>query len=192
MLLLPLILVVFAMFAVRSLCGSPISMESAWIFRLHDWGGIRNVRKALRGVLSAAVIFPAAMACLAFHVWAWNSWLACTHTVFLIVVSMVVMEWILRKIHHVPFTQLKPEHLGRQHVAEVHVRTEAADQPGLLVLPRRLEDGGLGTDRGDHGVDPSPGGPVTGDRSRHGVVRALGEGGRVVYLRDGDVEAAGL
>lgn len=113
---LPLVLVVFAMMAVRALCATPISMQASWIFRLVDWGDGRRIRKALRGVIGAVVIFPAAVFCLVFHAWVWNSWLSCTHTVFLVLTSLIAMEWILRNVEIVPFTQPKAEHLGRLRV----------------------------------------------------------------------------
>lgn len=113
---IPLVLVVFALLAIRGLCATPISLPASWIFWLVDWGDARRVRKALRGVMLAVVVFPVGLLCLAFHAWAWNSWLACTHTVFLILMSLIATEWILRKIGTVPFTRPVAEHQSRLRV----------------------------------------------------------------------------
>ncbi|MDZ7639470.1 MAG: hypothetical protein U5J83_14640 [Bryobacterales bacterium] len=113
---IPLVLVVFALLAIRTLCLTPISLQASWIFWLVEWGDGRRVRKALRGVMLATVVFPAALVCLAFHAWAWNSWLACTHTVFLLLMALIATEWTLRKIDTVPFTRPKAEHSGRLRV----------------------------------------------------------------------------
>lgn len=139
---LPLVLVVFAMLAIRALCATPISLPASWIFRLVDWGDGRRVRKALRGMMGAVVIFPAATFCLAFHAWIWGSWLSCTHTVFLVLMSLIAMEWILRNVDTIPFTQPKAEHLGRLRVMfGIYVLIFA----GLTFLVAHLEHALLGS-----------------------------------------------
>ncbi|MCW5965913.1 MAG: hypothetical protein KIT83_17880 [Bryobacterales bacterium] len=113
---LPLVLTVFLLIAIRSLCATPISLSASWIFRLLDSGEVRRVRIALRGVLLAVVIFPISTVCLIFHTFTWNSWIACTHTVFVLALSLVAMEWTLRKLDFIPFTRPKSEQLGRLRV----------------------------------------------------------------------------
>lgn len=113
---IPLVLIFFALLAIRSLCATPISLQASWIFWLVDWGDVRRVRKGVRGVMAAAVVFPTLAGSLAFHAWLWGSWLSCTHTVFLAMMALILMEWILHKVDTVPFTRPKAEHLGRLRV----------------------------------------------------------------------------
>lgn len=113
---LPLVLVFLALVAIRTLCATPISLPASWVFRLFDWGDARRVRKAVRGVMAAMVVVPVCALCLAFHAWLWGTWLACTHTVFLLMMALIVMEWTLRSIDTIPFTRPRPEQLGRLRV----------------------------------------------------------------------------
>ena len=50
---------------------------------------------------------------------------------------------------HTDAQRLDRDHFVRRDVAEVHVGAELLDEPGLLLLDRRLEEGGISPDAED-------------------------------------------
>lgn len=103
MLSIPLILSFFLLLGLRGIVNMPISLESNWIFQLTEWKNVRHYFTGLRKAIFFLNLLPLFVLLFIFYLFLWDGITTFYHSLYGLVVSVLVMEVFFLTYCKIPF-----------------------------------------------------------------------------------------
>ena len=100
---IPLILSFFYLLGLRSVMNMPISLRANWIFRLTEWKERRHYFSGMRKAIFFLSLFPLFTIIFVFYFFLWGGITAFHHSLYGLVVSVLVMELLFLTYTKIPF-----------------------------------------------------------------------------------------
>lgn len=104
MLIVGPVLLFLTMIGIRFCFSLPVELRANWIFRLTETGTIEEYRRAIKRSLYFLAPAPVWLVSAVIYLSLWQRQLAIAHLVILALVSVLLVELLLKGFHKIPFT----------------------------------------------------------------------------------------
>lgn len=100
---IPTVLTFFLLVGIRNVVNIPSSLEANWVFRLTEENDLNNYSVGLRKGIVFNILFPLFVLVFLFYSFSWGWRIGILHSLYGLVVAVLLMEVLFLKYHKIPF-----------------------------------------------------------------------------------------